>query len=133
MCLPHLLTIITFFLWDITLYKKLANEEMSSEDYVKIVVDSVQLQSTAYEDNYAVSKSYVDGVKSDIMGGLAPEALDTIKELAEYMADGTVAGGLVTQLSSLSAQISDEAKRAVAVESDLSYNIWLNLLPNRIP
>ena len=40
----------------------------SSEDYVKLIVDSLQLQSTAYEDNYAVSKAYVDDVKSSIMG-----------------------------------------------------------------
>ena len=57
-------------------------------DYVRLVVDSLQLTSTAYEQDYAVPKSYVDGVKSDIMGGLTTEALDTIKELAEYMADG---------------------------------------------
>ena len=88
-------------------------------DYVRLVVDSVELTSNAYEDNYAVSKSYVDGVKSDIMGGLTTEALDTIKELAEYMADGTVAGGLVGQLSNLSAYISDETGRATAAESSL--------------
>ena len=33
---------------------------MSSEtDYVKLVVSSVELQSDAYESNYAVPKSYV--------------------------------------------------------------------------
>ena len=88
-------------------------------DYVRLVVDSLQLTSTAYEQDYAVPKSYVDGVKSDIMGGLTTEALDTIKELAEYMADGTVAGGLVGQLSNLSAYISDETGRATAIEADL--------------
>ena len=92
-------------------------------DYVRLVVDSLQLTSTAYEQDYAVPKSYVDGVKSDIMGGLTTEALDTIKELAEYMADGTVAGGLVGQLSNLSAYISDETGRATAAESDLSSRI----------
>ena len=45
-------------------------------DYVRLVVDSLQLTSTAYEQDYAVPKSYVDGVKSDIMGGLTTEALD---------------------------------------------------------
>ena len=48
---------------------------MSETDYVKLIVDSVELNSTAYESNYAVPKSYVDGVKSEIMGGLAPAAL----------------------------------------------------------
>lgn len=96
---------------------------MSETDYVRLVVDSVELTSTAYEDNYAVSKSYVDGVKSEIMGGLTVEALDTIKELAEYMADGTVAGGLVGQLSNLSASISDEVGRATAEDADLSSRI----------
>ena len=96
---------------------------MSETDYVRLIVDSVELNSNAYEDNYAVSKSYVDGVKSEIMGGLAPEALDTIKELAEYMADSTVAGGLVAQLGAISASVDSESLRAVAAESALSGQI----------
>ena len=97
--------------------------KMSETDYVRLIVDSVELNSNAYEDNYAVSKSYVDGVKSEIMGGLAPEALDTIKELAEYMADSTVAGGLVTQITAVSTSVSDESSRAMAAESVLSAQI----------
>ena len=97
---------------------------MSSEtDYIKLVVSSVELQSDAYESNYAVPKSYVDDVKSSIMGGLTTQALDTIKELAEYMADSTVAGGLVSQISTLTTSIEDEAKRATAAEADLDSRI----------
>ena len=96
---------------------------MSETDYVRLVVDSVQLTSNAYEDDYAVSKSYVDGVKSEIMGGMSVEALDTIKELSEYMAKDGVAGGLVSQFSTLSASISDETGRATASEADLSSRI----------
>ena len=96
---------------------------MSDTDYVRLVVDSVQLTSNAYEDDYAVSKSYVDGVKSEIMGGMSVEALDTIKELSEYIAKDGVAGGLVSQFSTLSASIADETGRATAAESDLSSRI----------
>lgn len=37
--------------------------------------------------------------ESKILGGMAPETLDTIKELADYLAGEGVAGGIVAQLS----------------------------------
>lgn len=38
-------------------------------------------------------------LESKILGGMAPEMLDTIKELADYLTGEGVAGGIVTQLS----------------------------------
>lgn len=40
----------------------------------------------------------LDALKSEILGGIPTSALDTIKELADYLADNSVAGGLVEQL-----------------------------------
>ena len=41
----------------------------------------------------------VNGLETKILGGMPPEMLDTIKELADYLRDNTVANGLVQQLS----------------------------------
>lgn len=37
-------------------------------------------------------------LKTEIMGGIPASTLDTIKELADYLSDNTVSGGLVEQL-----------------------------------
>ena len=54
---------------------------------------------------------------------MSVEALDTIKEFSEYMAKDGVAGGLVSQFSTLSASIADETGRATAAESALDSRI----------
>lgn len=41
----------------------------------------------------------VNGLETKILGDMPPEMLDTIKELADYLRDNTVANGLVQQLS----------------------------------
>jgi len=50
---------------------------------------------------YSVDKviALIDAAKTSILGGLAPEALDTITELADFLTDGSVASGLIAQLS----------------------------------
>jgi hypothetical protein len=98
---------------------------MSESEYANLEVNRVILHANAseYTNDDVVPKSYIDQVKSDIMGGLAPTALDTIKELADYMSDSTVAGGLVSQLSSISTSVDDETKRAVAAESAIESKV----------
>jgi hypothetical protein len=38
-------------------------------------------------------------LKADLLGGIPPSTLDTIQELAAYLADNTVTGGIVEQLA----------------------------------
>lgn len=44
-------------------------------------------------------QAMVGTLESKILGGLPPESLDTIKELAAYLSDNTVAGGVIQQLA----------------------------------
>jgi hypothetical protein len=53
--------------------------------------------TTAYSADKIIT--LIDTAKSDILGGIPSEDLDTIKELAEYLTDGDVASGLVQQLA----------------------------------
>ena len=41
----------------------------------------------------------LDALKTDLLGGIPPSTLDTIQELAHYLTDNQVAGGLVEQLA----------------------------------
>lgn len=43
--------------------------------------------------------SLVAATKADILGGIAPSTLDTIKELADYITNSGVVGGIVEQLA----------------------------------
>lgn len=67
---------------------------------------------------YSVDKilALLDTLKSDILGGIPSTALDTIKELADFLSDNTVAGGLVEQLGNRvrvdAAQSFDSTKQA---------------------
>lgn len=56
--------------------------------------------TTATNKTYSIDKikSLLAALKSEILGGIPATALDTIKELADFLADNTVAGGLVEQL-----------------------------------
>ena len=40
----------------------------------------------------------LDALKTEIMGGIPPSTLDTITELADFLADNALAGGLVEQM-----------------------------------
>lgn len=41
----------------------------------------------------------LDALKTDLLGGIPPSTLDTIQELADYLTDNQVAGGIVEQLA----------------------------------
>jgi hypothetical protein len=41
----------------------------------------------------------LDALKTDILGGIPPSTLDTLQELADYLTDNQVAGGIVEQLA----------------------------------
>lgn len=50
---------------------------------------------------YSVDKilGLLGALETKILGGITPEALDTIKELADYLASETVANGIVAQMA----------------------------------
>ena len=61
-----------------------------SEEYANLEVNRVILHAnaSAYTNADAVPKSYVDQVKSDILGGNdISQALDTLKEIGAYLVD----------------------------------------------
>ena len=41
----------------------------------------------------------LEALKTDLLGGIPPSTLDTIQELADYLTDNQVAGGIVEQLA----------------------------------
>lgn len=63
-----------------------------------LINDSATAGNTTHV--YSADKviSLINQAKSDIMGGIAPAALDTIKELADYLSDSGAVGGIVEQL-----------------------------------
>lgn len=74
--------------------------------------------TTSTSKTYSVDKilALLSSLKSEILGGIPSTALDTIKELADFLADNTVAGGLVEQLGNRvrvdAAQSFDSTKQA---------------------
>lgn len=89
------------------------------------IVDEGQATTKYYVDDLkSQSDVFANQVKSDILGGLPAEALDTIKELADFLAaDGTVAGGLATQISSVNIKIAEEKSRAQIAENTISFAV----------
>jgi hypothetical protein len=92
------------------------------------IVDATQAATKAYvdvskgqSDAYAVQVS--NQVKSDIMGGIPSASLDTIKELADYLSNGSISGSIVQQISALSTSINTEASRASSAESSLASSV----------
>jgi hypothetical protein len=55
---------------------------------------------TATDVAYSPNKitSLLSSLKSEILGGIPAASLDTIKELADFLSDNTVTGGIVEQL-----------------------------------
>ena len=101
-------------------------------------VTKIHLSAPVVDDTQAVTKSYVDTakgqsdayavqvsnqVKSEIMGGIPSEDLDTIKELADYLSNGSISGSIVQQMSALSTSVSNEASRASSAESSLASSV----------
>jgi len=74
----------------------------------------------------AITKKYVDDkveqAKSELTNG-ASEALNTFKELEDYLKDSDVSDGLVAQINALSSQISSEASRAGTAEGKLDARV----------
>lgn len=68
------------------------------------------------------AKAYADQVKSDIMGGLPASALDTIKELADAVAnDESGIASLVSSVSSVQSELTQEiSDRQAAVSAEAS-------------
>ena len=95
-----------------------------SEEYANLEVNRVILHAnaSAYTNADAVPKSYVDQVKSDILGGNdISQALDTRKEIGAYLVDNTVADGLVQQLYDISGRITtEEINRTNAVQNEFT-------------
>ena len=93
-----------------------------SEEYANLEVNRVILHAnaSAYTNADAVPKSYVDQVKSDILGGNdISQALDTLKEIGAYLVDNTVAGGVVQQLYDIFSRITtEEINRIRAVQNE---------------
>lgn len=97
---------------------QLGSMELYSLQLQKIVAD--------FTDFDAVTKAYVDTkvlqAKQELTDG-ASSALDTFRELEDYLTASGVAGGLVEQINALSTQITAEASRAGTEEGKLDARI----------
>ena len=95
----------------------------SMTTYGSMDVSQVRLHAEPTQDNHAATRLYVDTaaetVRTGILGIGVSGALDTLKELGDYLQDGTVASGLVSQLASVQSQISAEVSRASGAEGAL--------------
>ena len=78
--------------------------------------------------------STLAALESKILGGIAPETLDTIKELADYLTEDGIAGGLVAQLSkkvdasiaqSFTALEKQQARENIGAASDNEFQAFL--------
>lgn len=72
--------------------------DIAAIDLTALIDDTATAGDT--NSTYSVDKilSLLSALKSDVLGGLPPSTLDTIKELADFLADNTVSGGLIEQL-----------------------------------
>lgn len=72
--------------------------DIASIDLTQLIDDAATAGDT--NSTYSVDKilSLLSALKSDVLGGLPPSTLDTIKELADFLNDNTVSGGLIEQL-----------------------------------
>ena len=98
---------------------QLSSMELYSLQLQKVVADFV--------DNDAISKQYVDAkvseLKTLLVGENASAALDSFKELQDYLTESGVAPALVSQIADISASVTTEKNRAEGVESTLSSSI----------
>jgi len=102
---------------------RLGSMELYGLKLQKIIADFTEFD--------AVTKAYVDKqveqAKLDLTDG-ASAALDTFKELEEYLEGSETASGLVDQISALSAAITAEVSRASGIEGGLGSRV--NALEN---
>ena len=73
--------------------------QISTLDLSSLINDAAGIGDT--DVTYSADKiiALLDALKSDLLGGIPPSTLDTIQELAEYLTDNQVAGGIVEQLA----------------------------------
>ena len=73
--------------------------QISTLDLSSLIDDAAGIGDT--DVTYSADKiiALLDALKSDLLGGIPPSTLDTIQELAEYLTDNQVAGGIVEQLA----------------------------------
>jgi hypothetical protein len=72
---------------------------VSAVDLTALINDTALAGVT--DKTYSVDKilTLLSNLETKIMGGITPEALDTIKELADYLSSETVANGIVAQMA----------------------------------
>jgi len=105
-----------------------ATLNFGSEQLSSMELYSLQLQKAVadFTDFDSVTKAYVDDkvaqAKQELTDG-ASTALDTFKELEDYLTASGVAGGLVEQINALSTSIADEQARATGVEATLTSDL----------
>ena len=75
------------------------NAQITSLDLTGIIDDGAGVGDI--EVTYSADKiiTLLDALKTDLLGGIPPSTLDTIQELADYLTDNQVAGGIVEQLA----------------------------------
>jgi hypothetical protein len=74
-------------------------EAVSAVDLTALINDAATAGTT--NKTYSADKiiGLLSSLETKIMGGISPEALDTVKELADFLSDETVANGIVAQMS----------------------------------
>ena len=94
----------------------------SMTTYGSMDVSSVRVHGPITQDNHATTKLYVDqaaaSVRDGIVNGAGP-LLDTLKEIGDYLQDGSVASGLVSQISSVQSQLDGEIARSLSVDQNV--------------
>lgn len=94
----------------------------SMTTYGSMDVSSVRVHGPITQDNHATTKLYVDqaaaAVRNGIVDGAGP-LLDTLKEIGDYLQDGSVASGLVSQISSVQSQLDGEIARSLATDQNI--------------
>lgn len=98
-------------------------EQLSSMELYSLQLQKVVADFTDFD---AITKQYVDQkvsqAKAELTDG-ASSALDTFKELQDYLTASGVAGGLVEQIAALSAAVATEQGRAEAIEASLQASL----------
>ena len=96
----------------------------SMTTYGSMDVSSVRVHGPITQDNHATTKLYVDqaaaAVRDGILGVGVSDALDTLKELEVYLTgEQNMSGGLISQISSIQNQVTQEVSRASGAEGAL--------------
>ena len=72
---------------------------VSAVDLTALIDDDALAGDTDVTFSADKTLALLGALETKIMGGITPEALDTIKELADFLADETVANGIVSQMA----------------------------------